>query len=84
LGVDRNASIEDIKKAYRELVKKYHPDRYQDNPLKDLADEKLAEINEAYEYIMENYEREQMVVLIVVATVILQMAMVGMILIFRG
>ena len=59
MGVDRNASIEDIKKAYRELVKKYHPDRYQDNPLKDLADEKLAEINEAYEYIMENYGREQ-------------------------
>jgi len=59
LGVDRNASIEDIKKAYKELVKKYHPDRYQDNPLKNLADEKLAEINEAYEYIMENYGKGQ-------------------------
>ena len=31
------------------LVKKYHPDQYGDNPLKDLAQEKLAEINEAYD-----------------------------------
>ncbi len=59
LGVDRNASIEDIKKAYKELVKKYHPDRYRDNPLKDLADEKLAEINDAYEYIMANYDKQR-------------------------
>lgn len=48
LGVDQNASDEDIKKAYRELVRKYHPDQYHDNPLAALAEERLKEINEAY------------------------------------
>ena len=48
LGVDRNASDDEVKKAYRELVKKYHPDKYADNDLKDLASEKLKEINAAY------------------------------------
>lgn len=43
-----------MKQAYRELVKKYHPDKYNDNPLKDLAEEKMREINEAYEYLMKN------------------------------
>lgn len=49
LGVPQGASEEEIKKAYRELVRKYHPDRYADNPLADLAQEKMKEINEAYE-----------------------------------
>lgn len=35
-------------------MKKYHPDKYNDNPLKDLAEEKMREINEAYEYLMKN------------------------------
>ena len=52
LGVDRNASDEDIKKAYRELARKYHPDHYADNPLASLAAEKMKEINEAYDAIM--------------------------------
>ncbi|MCI8422589.1 MAG: J domain-containing protein [Lawsonibacter sp.] len=51
LGVDPQASDEQIKKAYRELARKYHPDNYQNNPLADLAEEKMKEINEAYESI---------------------------------
>lgn len=54
LGVKEGASEEEIKQAYRELVKKYHPDRYADNPLKELAEEKMREINEAYDFIMRN------------------------------
>ena len=51
LGVSQSASDEEIKKAYRELARKYHPDNYQNNPLADLAEEKMKEINEAYEAI---------------------------------
>jgi curved DNA-binding protein CbpA len=51
LGVSRNASDEEIKKAYRDLARKYHPDNYQNNPLADLAQEKMKEINEAYDTI---------------------------------
>ena len=51
LGVSRTASDSEIKTAYRELVKKYHPDNYANNPLADLASEKMKEINEAYDSI---------------------------------
>jgi len=54
LGIKEGASQEEIKAAYREQVKKYHPDKYQDNPLYELAEEKLQEINEAYEYLTKN------------------------------
>ncbi len=54
LGVNPNASDDEIKKAYRELAKKYHPDNYVNNPLKDLADEKMKEINEAYDKIVND------------------------------
>ena len=51
LGVKPDASDEEIKRAYRELARKYHPDNYQNNPLADLAEEKMKEINEAYDTI---------------------------------
>lgn len=54
LGIREGASQEEIKAAYREQVKKYHPDKYQANPLYELAEEKLQEVNEAYEYLMKN------------------------------
>ena len=51
LGVSQSASDEEVKKAYRDLARKYHPDNYQNNPLADLAEEKMKEINEAYDVI---------------------------------
>ncbi|GHV15548.1 molecular chaperone DnaJ [Clostridia bacterium] len=51
LEIDINASDDDIKKAYRNLAKKYHPDNFQDNPLSDLASAKMKAINEAYDEI---------------------------------
>ena len=52
LGVSKNATDEEIKNAYRALARKYHPDNYADNPLSDLASEKMKEINEAYDAIL--------------------------------
>jgi molecular chaperone DnaJ len=49
LGIKENATEAEIKAAYREQVKKYHPDKFQNNPLYDLAEDKLREVNEAYE-----------------------------------
>ena len=54
LGVSPSASDEEIKKAYHELARKYHPDNYHDNPLADLAQEKMKEINEAYDTLTKN------------------------------
>lgn len=59
LGVSPSASNDEIKKAYRELLKKYHPDNYMDNPLSDLAEEKFKEIHEAYNQIMTEREGGQ-------------------------
>lgn len=54
LGVSRNATKEEIKKAYRRLVKQYHPDV---NPNKKEAEEKFKEISEAYEVLMDDEKR---------------------------
>ncbi len=53
LGVSRDATDEEIKKAYRDLARKYHPDNYANNPLSDLVQEKMKEINEAYDTIQK-------------------------------
>lgn len=53
LGVSPSASDDEIKKAYRDLTRKYHPDANVDNPLADLAEEKFKEVQEAYDMIMK-------------------------------
>ena len=54
LGVPETATDEEVKKAYLQLARKYHPDNYHDNPLADLAQEKMKEINGAYEQITKS------------------------------
>ena len=54
LGVERNATEQEIKKAYRKLALKYHPDR---NPGKKDAEEKFKEINEAYQVLSDPQKR---------------------------
>lgn len=53
LGVSASATDEEIKEAYRALAKKYHPDRYIDEGLKEMATEKMQAINEAYDAIKD-------------------------------
>lgn len=54
LGVSRDATDIEIKNAYRNLARKYHPDNYANDPdMADLAGEKMKEINEAYDRIMQ-------------------------------
>ena len=53
LGVSRNATEEEIKKAYKALSRKYHPDANINNPNKELAEEKFKEIQQAYQQIMK-------------------------------
>lgn len=57
LGVPSTATDDEVKKAYRNLARKYHPDNYHDNPLADLAQERMKEINEAYEEIQSKRKR---------------------------
>lgn len=56
LGVDRKASAEDIKKAYRKLAMQYHPDR---NPDNKAAEDKFKEINEAYQVLSDAEKRSR-------------------------
>lgn len=53
LQVSPDASDDEVKTAYRELARKYHPDNFNGNPLSDLATEKMQEINKAYDEIIE-------------------------------
>ena len=57
LGVNEGATNEEIRAAYLSLVKKYHPDKYTDPDMKQLANEKLKEINEAYDQLTKNLQR---------------------------
>lgn len=54
LGVNEGATNEEIRAAYLSLAKKYHPDKYTDPDMKQLANEKLKEINEAYDQLTKN------------------------------
>ena len=53
LGIGSDATDAEVKKAYRALAKKYHPDNYVNNPLAELAAEKMKQFNEAYDEIQK-------------------------------
>lgn len=57
LEIDRNASDEEVKKAYRKLSRKYHPDANINNPNKNEAEAKFKEVQQAYQQIMDERER---------------------------
>lgn len=59
LGINKNASADQIKSAYRELVKKYHPDKYYGKPEYKEMNDKFREINEAYQ-VLSDTEKKQM------------------------
>ena len=56
LGLKAGASLKDIKSAYKKLVLKFHPDRQTDPIAKDLANEKLKKINEARDFLLDNFK----------------------------
>ncbi|OPX60728.1 MAG: chaperone protein DnaJ [Methanomassiliicoccales archaeon PtaB.Bin215] len=56
LGVERQAGEDDIKKAYRQLARQYHPDVTKEDP--KVAEERFKEISEAYEVLMDKSKRE--------------------------
>ena len=52
LGISPSATNEEVREAYKALAKKYHPDNYIDSPLAEMAEERMKEINEAYDEIL--------------------------------
>ena len=52
LGVDPGASDDDVKRAYRDLARKYNPELFEGDPLADVAKQKMEELNQAYDAIM--------------------------------
>lgn len=56
LNLQSSAKLSDIKKSYRKLVKIYHPDKYQDLIERGIAQEKFKKINDAYHYLIDNYD----------------------------
>ena len=59
LGVNKSATDDELKKAYRKLAKKYHPDANPDN--KEQAEAKFKEVNEAYENLSDHKKGECMI-----------------------
>ena len=54
LNIKPGATKKEIKEAYNQLVKKYHPDYYKEKHMKELAEQKMKEINEAYDYVVNS------------------------------
>ena len=61
LGLEPNFTLKGLRKKWLELLKKYHPDRYQteDESTIKFAEEKIIKINEAYNYLKENFEENK-------------------------
>lgn len=59
LGISKNATDDEVKSAYRELAKKYHPDRFTDDSMAEIAAEKMKEINEAYDTIINSRKHKK-------------------------
>lgn len=64
LGIQADATEEEIKKAYRALSRKYHPDANINNPNKAQAEEKFKEIQQAYNQIMKEREQESGIIIV--------------------
>ena len=70
LGVSRDATDEEIKKAYRTLSRKYHPDANINNPNKDKAEEMFKTIQQAYNQIMKEKQGALAVAILAVAAAV--------------